>query len=75
MERLITVKDISERYSCSGKTARKYIRQMFHFENPLAAPKWAVEEWERSRAEEPAAGISEKRARIIVPRRRANNGR
>ena len=44
MERLITVKDIRERYGCSGPTARKYLRQMFHYENPLTAPEWALSE-------------------------------
>lgn len=38
MERLVTVKDIRERYGCSNPTARKYLRQMFHYENPLTAP-------------------------------------
>ena len=46
MERLVTVKDMAERYGVSLKTARKYLRQMFHYENPLAAPKWAFDEWE-----------------------------
>ena len=72
MERLVTVKDIAERYSCSGKTARKYLRQMFHFENPLTAPRWAVDEWERSRAID--SGIRQNEGRTIVPRKRANNG-
>jgi len=64
MERLVTVKDICERYSCSGKTARKYLRQMFHYESPLTAPKWAMEEWELSRASDPG------KTRTIVPRKR-----
>jgi hypothetical protein len=77
MERLVTVKDMSERYGCSLKTARKYLRQMFHYENPLAAPRWAMDEWEQNRERMPA-GISEKRkaeilnqyGRVIVPRKR-----
>ena len=77
MERLITVKDISERYGCTGKTARKYLRQMFHYENPLTAPAWSLAEWEASRERMPA---DEKRrtmiqrrittGRVIVPRKR-----
>ena len=76
MEKLVTVKDIAERYSCTGKTARKYLRQMFHYENPLTAPRWAVDEWERSRAEDSAIRIrmNKDAGRTIVPRRRANNG-
>ena len=45
MEKLVTVKDVSERYGCSMPTARKYLRQMFHYEAPLAAPMWAFNEW------------------------------
>ena len=79
MERLITVKDMQERYGCSLPTARKYLRQMFHYENPLAAPHWAFQEWEQSREAMPEK-ISQKRAieirrrketgRVIVPRKR-----
>lgn len=79
MERLVTVKDMQQRYGCTGATARKYLRQMFHYENPLAAPQWAFREWEQSRETMPA-GISRKRkaeiisrkqtGRVIVPRKR-----
>ena len=77
MERLITVKDMKERYGCSNPTARKYLRQMFHYENPLTAPAWALNEWERNRERMPAAGKSRKTeitirnaGRVIVPRKR-----
>ena len=79
MERLVTVNDMAERYGCSLKTARKYLRQMFHYENPLAAPKWAFDEWERSREKMPEGISQERRAvilrrktagRVIVPRKR-----
>lgn len=79
MERLITVKDVRERYGCSLPTARKYLRQMFHYENPLAAPAWAFNEWEENRERMPA-GVSKSRMadilnkkqneRTIVPRKR-----
>ena len=68
MERLITVKDIRERYGCSLPTARKYMRQMFHYENPLAAPAWAFNEWEQNRERMPD-GISATRARVILNRK------
>ena len=73
MERLVTVKDVSERYGCSGKTARKYLREMFHYENPLAAPRWAMDEWEQGRARNPQGlkVIAKKEPeRMIVPRKR-----
>ena len=79
MERLVTVKDMQQRYGCSLPTARKYLRQMFHYEDPLAAPRWAFDEWEATRETMPA-GISKARVanilnrkqneRTIVPRKR-----
>ena len=79
MEKLVTVKDMQERYGCSLPTARKYLRQMFHYENPLAAPRWAFDEWEENRERMPD-GISKARQatilnrkeneRTIVPRKR-----
>ena len=72
MERLVTVKDMQERYGCSLPTARKYLRQMFHYENPLTAPRWAFDEWEQNRERMPD-GISKSRARVILNRKQ--NGR
>ena len=76
MEKLVTVRDMADRYGCSLPTARKYLRQMFHYENPLAAPKWAFDEWEENRERMPG-GISKTRQisrkqneRTIVPRKR-----
>ena len=79
MDRLVTVKDVSERYGCSMKTARKYIRQMYHYEDPLVAPRWAFDEWEQNRERMPAmispgrqVGILNRKehGRVIVPRKR-----
>lgn len=74
MDRLITVKDIKVRYGCSNPTARKYLRQMFHYENPLAAPEWALNEWERNRARDPVERRQTAKktgtGRVTVPRRR-----
>ena len=77
MEKLVTVRDMADRYGCSLPTARKYLRQMFHYENPLAAPRWAFDEWEENREQMPD-GISKTRIsvnrkqneRTIVPRKR-----
>ena len=73
MERLVTVRDMRERYGCSNPTARKYLRQCTpHMENPLTAPAWAVQEWEDSRTAIPVSGRKEIRTRntgrVIVPR-------
>ena len=79
MERLVTVKDVAERYGVTTKTAGKYLRQMFHYENPLAAPRWAFDEWESSREQMPADASAKRRVEIlnrknnertIVPRKR-----
>ena len=76
MEKLVTVRDMANRYGCSLPTARKYLRQMFHYENPLTAPRWAFDEWEENRERMPD-GISKTRQisrrqneRTIVPRKR-----
>ena len=78
MERLITVKAMSERYDCSLPTARKYLRQCVpHMEDPLVAPEWAVREWEEKRMVIPpeisrrrTAEIQQrqKQGRVILPR-------
>ena len=73
LERLVTVSDMAERYGCSRPTARKYLRQMFHYEDPLAAPLWAVNEWERSRERMPE-GISRER-QIVIAQRQKTGGR
>ena len=74
MERLVTVRDVADRYGVTTKTAGRYLRQMFHYEKPLAAPRWAFDEWERGREVDPGArpsGITQKRpGRTIVPRKR-----
>ena len=76
MDRLVTVKAMSERYGCSLPTARKYLRQCFpHMENPLTAPAWAVQEWEDSRTVIPAEKrysirATQQTGRVIVPRKR-----
>lgn len=50
MDRLVTVREMRERYGCTNPTARKYLRQVIpHMENPLTAPEWAVLKWEESR--------------------------
>lgn len=47
MERLLSVKDIQNRYQCNPATARKYMRQMVHMEKPLMVSEHAINEWEK----------------------------
>ena len=76
MEKLITVKDVAERYGCSAPTARRYIRQCNpHMESPLTTYAWALHEWERSRtvafgSSKHVKQILRRTDRTIVPRRR-----
>ena len=80
MERLVTVRDMMQRYGCSNPTARKYLRQIIpHMENPLSCHEWALREWEEKRTVIPAEVGRKRRTeilqrqnkgRIIVPRRR-----
>lgn len=65
MDRLITVREIADRYGCSMATARRYARRMPHYENPIAVPRWAFDEWERNRESSPMESV-----RTIVPRKR-----
>ena len=75
MERLVTVKEMRERYGCTNPTARKYLRQCVpHMEEPLVAPEWAVLDWEAKRTVMPAGTRVEiyhrPSGRVIVPRKR-----
>ena len=50
MERILTVKHIAERYSCSAQCARNYIRRIEgHLENPLGVYESDLMRWEESR--------------------------
>ena len=74
MDRLVTVREMRERYGCSNPTARKYLRQCHpHMEDPLTAPEWAVQEWEDGRTVIPAnkrkdLRIKHNTGQVIVPR-------
>lgn len=71
MEALVTVKGMQHRYGCSGKTARKYIRQFScYYESPLTAPRWALDEWERNREHGNEQERQNGTGRVIVPRKR-----
>lgn len=53
MERLLSTRDMMERYQCSRQTASRYMRKMEHQENPLRVTEKAVAAWERSRTVNP----------------------
>ena len=64
MERLLTTRDIAERYQVSMQCARNYMRKMEHQESPLRVTESAFEAWEQSRT------IHRSSKRMIVPRTR-----
>lgn len=70
MERLLSVKDISERYQCKPATARKYMRSMVHLTDPLMVTERAVAEWERRKTLPP-----EDETRRTLKERGARNDR
>jgi hypothetical protein len=45
MERLYNVKAICDLFGCKQVTARKYMREMDHTENPLLVTERAVKAW------------------------------
>ena len=80
MDRLLTAEDLAERYRVTIQTARKYIRQMRHMENPLRTWESAAAAWEAGKTVTP--GEAKKTARRVkydewvpgmrVPRRRTS---
>lgn len=57
VEKLLSVKDICERYQCKPVTARKYIRDMEHMENPLMVTERAVKAWEARKTLPPESEV------------------
>ena len=49
MDRLLSVKDICQRYQVKSATARKIMRDMEHMENPLMVSERAVMAWEKAK--------------------------
>ncbi len=71
MKRLMTVKQIAERYQCGLTTARKYMRQMVHMESPLMVTEQAVEDWESRKTYEPIGTQRTRQRTYTINRRRA----
>lgn len=68
MERLLTTRDIAERYQCTLQCARNYIRKMEHQENPLRVTEAAFRAWEMSRTYIRRKAIPQQQ--MIVPKTR-----
>ena len=57
--------DIAQRYGVSVRTARRYMREMRHTENPLTVTDEAIRDWDMFRTVLPPREVSWK-----IPRRR-----
>ena len=75
MNRLLTAKDIAERYGKSEKTAMRYMRQMVHMEKPLRVTEQAVEAWEIERTYDPVSTQKEPIKHAQVRRSRPEPGK
>ena len=53
----MTPEDIAARYGVKPKTARSYMREMVHRENPLRVTERAVKEWDAKNTFPPASEI------------------
>ena len=71
MERLLSVKNMMDRYQCSRQTAIRYMQQMEHQEKPYMVRESVVEAWDRSRTVRPAAEIRAEMMRARLMRRMA----
>lgn len=72
MKKLLSVKDICERYGCTEKTARSYMRQMIHMEKPLRVTEETLEAWEANRTympQEPGTVIKQQIQRAAPVRK------
>lgn len=57
MERLLSVRDLMDRYQCSRQTAVRHMRKMEHQEKPYMVRQSVLEAWERSRTVRPPEEI------------------
>ena len=71
MERLLSVKDLMDRYQCSRQTAIRYMQQMEHQEKPYKVRQSVVEAWEKSRTVNPPEAIRAEMMRAKLQRRMA----
>ena len=70
MEKLLTVRDMMNRYQCSRQTASRYMRKLEHMEKPLTVRASVVEQWERERTVRPPEVV--RREMMLEKLRRAN---
>lgn len=53
MERLLSVRDLMDRYQCSRQTAVRHMQRMEHMERPYMVTERALSAYEKSRTVNP----------------------
>lgn len=53
MERLLSVRDLMDRYQCSRQTAIRHMQKMEHMERPYMVTERALNAYEKSRTVNP----------------------
>lgn len=53
MERLLSVRDLMDRYQCSRQTAIRHMQRMEHMERPYMVTERALNAYEKSRTVNP----------------------
>jgi len=53
MERLLSVRDLMDRYQCSRQTAVRHMQRMEHMERPYMVTERALNAYEKSRTVNP----------------------
>ena len=69
MERLLSVKDLMDRYRCSRQTAIRYMQKLEHMERPYMIRESVLAAWERERTVRPPEVIRAERRRRKAMRR------
>lgn len=71
MERLLSVRDLMDRYQCSRQTAIRYMQKLEHLEKPYQIRESVLMAWERSRTVKPPEVIRAEMMRAKIQRRMA----
>ena len=74
LQKLYSPQDIAERYACSLCTARRYIRQMRHMEDPLRVFESDLKAWETKRTVESPDVIRQRILQEKMSRRKFQAG-
>lgn len=71
MERLLSVRDLMDRYQCSRQTAIRHMQRMEHLERPYMVTEKALAAYEKSRTVNPPELVRAAMAAERLRKRRA----